>query len=124
MELYELIAIFHVFMIASDWSDLADLSFSREMASAAITDQVACSLCNDFYTDARTLQCQHSFCLECVRSRYLSDSRQCPNCSRETIPNSIDEVESLVPSINLNQQVGLLIRQGLVMTSSKLECQL
>ena len=41
-----------------------------EQSSAALKEldeQLICSVCLDQYTNPKTLQCHHSFCLKCIK---------------------------------------------------------
>ena len=38
-----------------------------EQSSAALKEQLTCSVCLDQYTNPKTLQCHHSFCLKCIK---------------------------------------------------------
>ncbi|KAM3922869.1 E3 ubiquitin/ISG15 ligase TRIM25-like [Leptodactylus fuscus] len=60
------------------------------MASAALKEELTCSICLNIYTDPVTLRCGHSFCQECIENvlkTQLASSRpcccSCPECRAE-----------------------------------------
>ena len=70
--------------------------------SAALKEQLTCSICLDVFTEPKTLQCLHSFCLPCLKkmaAKSPSDAPlRCPDCredirlppeaSLDTLPHS------------------------------------
>ncbi|KAM4692520.1 E3 ubiquitin/ISG15 ligase TRIM25-like [Rhinophrynus dorsalis] len=53
------------------------------MLSAALKDELNCSICNEIYTDPVTLPCGHSYCLVCITKTWdYQPEREssCPEC--------------------------------------------
>lgn len=81
----------------------------------SILDDLKCSICLDFYVDPRTLSCQHSFCLKCIkpvaRASPSGISRgtlylDCPQCRKtfsfenfEAIPKNV-LLTNLINTVN------------------------
>ena len=57
---------------------------ATEQALRKLEDYLTCSICSDFYTEPKLLQCFHVFCKQCLERLVLSDpqelSLQCPSC--------------------------------------------
>ena len=60
-----------------------------DQALKKLADQLECSICLDFFTDPKLLQCFHVFCKDCLEPLVLRDqhglSLRCPNCRRSTL---------------------------------------
>uniref|UniRef100_A0A8C5WIU5 Uncharacterized protein n=1 Tax=Leptobrachium leishanense TaxID=445787 RepID=A0A8C5WIU5_9ANUR len=53
------------------------------MASAALRDQLTCSICTDIYTDPVTLTCGHTYCRLCITRTWDNQEERessCPEC--------------------------------------------
>ncbi|XP_072000910.1 E3 ubiquitin-protein ligase TRIM39-like [Engystomops pustulosus] len=57
------------------------------MASAALGQELICSICLDFYTDPVTLRCGHNFCRVCIQQALNTQDGSgvysCPECRAE-----------------------------------------
>jgi len=73
-------------------------------------DVVTCSICQELYTDARTLTCEHCFCMKCLLSYQTSIViKPCPMCREETVP-AARELHRLPSNKAVNEMVGLIVR--------------
>lgn len=68
-----------------------------------------CAACDELLTDARKLQCGHSFCLQCLLDH---PSRRCLTCDGDTIPEDEDERKTLPLNQEVNKAVASYIRKG------------
>jgi len=50
-------------------------------------DQINCAICLDIYKNKRTLECEHSFCKNCI-CHWICSKSNCPLC-REPITNNL-----------------------------------
>ncbi|CAF1497665.1 unnamed protein product [Adineta ricciae] len=72
------------------------------MASAKIDDLLQCPICLEIFYDPKVLDCQHTFCANCLKVHVAASARMfstsnavdCPICRRRTnlINNSIDSL--------------------------------
>ncbi|XP_046327373.2 uncharacterized protein LOC124111662 [Haliotis rufescens] len=61
--------------------------------SAVIKENLTCTICQDIYTDPRSLPCQHAFCYECLNKHIIvtvkeKRSFKCPLCRKSTRPKN------------------------------------
>lgn len=74
------------------------------MASAALKEELTCSICLNIYTDPISLACGHSFCQKCMEKVLETQlvsasltSRSCPECRAE-----FQEIPSLQKNVSLH----------------------
>ena len=71
---------------------------------------VTCSICTDLFTDARTLSCQHCFCLSCLKDFQTTPViKPCPICRKDTVP-AVRELHRLPANRAVNEMVGLVVQ--------------
>ena len=68
---------------------------NKQMSS--LKDEVKCAVCYDFFFDACTLKCSHSFCQPCIEE-WLHKKHECPVCRSavESKPNRSNQLDNMV----------------------------
>ena len=79
---------------------------SSKVLETTLREQLlTCIICEDQYCDPRTLQCLHTFCLNCIKrwssNRGSGDNVQCPTCRQVTDLISIGGANCLPKSFVL-----------------------
>lgn len=78
-----------------------------------LKEMATCSVCLDLLTDARQLECKHTFCLNCLFNvQTTSTKKPCPLCRAETIP-ARGALRGLEPNGPLNDLSAMLYRKGI-----------
>lgn len=73
-------------------------------------DIITCSICQELFTDARTLSCKHCFCLACLQDFQTTIvNKPCPLCREETVPPA-RELHRLPVNRAVNDMVGLIMK--------------
>ncbi|XP_020915953.1 E3 ubiquitin-protein ligase TRIM71-like, partial [Exaiptasia diaphana] len=84
-------------------------------ASSSFTDdleaQLTCAICNDIFTDPRTLPCLHTFCFNCIKSWNETCQRdrkqlKCPTC-RAAVKVEGGDVSTLPSSFTFTSLIEL-----------------
>lgn len=88
------------------------------MESSEIKEKAACPICDDFFTDARILSCDHTFCSQCLSRR---QETTCYVCHGQTVPTSEQEIQQLTTNEHVNEMVGELIRKSKAFLSAKIK---
>eukprot|EP01095_Lingulamoeba_sp_RSL-Kostka_P000812 TRINITY_DN1108_c4_g1_i1.p1 TRINITY_DN1108_c4_g1~~TRINITY_DN1108_c4_g1_i1.p1 ORF type:complete len:426 (+),score=87.67 TRINITY_DN1108_c4_g1_i1:66-1343(+) len=87
---------------------------------SSIVNELHCSLCLEIFEEPRTLDCQHNFCLECLRllkNKYKQNYISCPICRTKTelfdmeieelpISNCINNIVTTLKEHNYNEDMG------------------
>ena len=92
-----------------------------------LKEHVTCSICLDTYTDPKTIDCLHTFCLECLKKHALTSQRQgfyrCPECQAHVGVPEGNRLDRLPSSFLHNSLLSLLaVRQS--GDGSELSCSL
>ncbi|XP_018423512.1 PREDICTED: E3 ubiquitin-protein ligase Midline-1-like [Nanorana parkeri] len=65
------------------------------MASAALGEELSCSICLNLYTEPVSLRCGHNFCRDCIGTALESQERSgvysCPECREEYVERPVLE---------------------------------
>ncbi|KAG7462641.1 hypothetical protein MATL_G00186870 [Megalops atlanticus] len=65
--------------------DPARVKGSAAQRGAALEEELSCPICYDFFHEAVSLSCQHSFCRACLEEAWRSrPERDCPVCRRKS----------------------------------------
>ena len=73
-------------------------------------DIITCSICQELFTDARSLTCKHCFCYQCLIEFQTTFTRKpCPLCREETVP-AARELRRLPVNKAVNDMVGLVMK--------------
>ncbi|XP_077994297.1 tripartite motif-containing protein 2-like [Glandiceps talaboti] len=79
-----------------------------------------CSICFERYRKAKTLPCQHSFCLTCLEETVKrSEKLQCPICRQEYQLPTSGGVEGLPNNMFLNELVEQFLQRDKMLEDSK-----
>ena len=65
-----------------------------------LDEQLICSVCLDQYTNPKTLQCHHSFCLKCIEN--LPQEHKVNTVHYHMIQNYIENTVSITSVFNNN----------------------
>ncbi|KAF2889563.1 hypothetical protein ILUMI_16610, partial [Ignelater luminosus] len=65
----------------------------------AMQSELHCGICHDYFVQAFTLSCSHSFCFDCI-SAWRANHTDCPVCRRKTV--------GMAPSRALDNMVAAL----------------
>jgi len=70
---------------------------SQNQRLSSLKDEVKCAICYDFFFNACTLQCSHSFCQPCIEE-WLHKKHECPVCRSavESKPNRSNQLDNMV----------------------------
>ncbi|XP_028519772.1 E3 ubiquitin-protein ligase Midline-1-like, partial [Exaiptasia diaphana] len=73
--------------------------------------QLTCAICNDIFTDPRTLPCLHTFCFKCIKSWNEACHKEmkrlrCPTC-RAVVKIEGDDISKLPSSFTYNSLLQL-----------------
>ncbi|KXJ19367.1 Tripartite motif-containing protein 2 [Exaiptasia diaphana] len=73
--------------------------------------QLTCAICNDIFTDPRTLPCLHTFCFKCIKSWNEACHKEmkrlrCPTC-RAVVKVEEDDISKLPSSFTYNSLLQL-----------------
>lgn len=76
---------------------------SKQMNS--LKDEVKCAVCYDYFFNACTLQCSHSFCQPCIEE-WLHKKHECPVCRAkvESRPNRSNQLDNMVQLVMDNTE--------------------
>ena len=73
-----------------------------------LKEHVTCSICLDTYTDPKTIDCLHTFCLECLKKHTLTSQKQgfyrCPECQANVgvvSPINVIKTINVITTINV-----------------------
>lgn len=88
---------------------------ANNLQMRGMEDTLTCGICCEMFTDARTLPCQHCFCMACLRDYQTTVViKPCPLCKEDCVP-AARELHRLPPNKVANDMVGLLIKhKGIV----------
>lgn len=81
-----------------DPTDDIDNSNASEKLEA-MQSELHCGICHDYFVQAFTLSCSHSFCFDCINA-WRASHTDCPVCRRETV--------GMAPSRALDNMVAAL----------------
>lgn len=82
----------------------------KNLQVQGMKEAVTCSICQELFTDARALTCNHCFCLRCLQNlQKTAYIMPCPMCRSETVP-AARELCRLLPNRAANDMVSLLFR--------------
>ena len=81
-----------------------------------LKEQVTCSICQDTFTDPKTITCLHTFCCECIKKHALISQRngkfRCPECQAEVdVPAEANRFDKLPTSFHHNSLLSVLAIQ-------------
>lgn len=70
---------------------------SQNQRLSSLKDEVKCAICYDYFFNACTLQCSHSFCQPCIEE-WLHKKHECPVCRSavESKPNRSNQLDNMV----------------------------
>ena len=72
---------------------------------------VTCRICSNFFSDARTLSCQHCFCLSClINFQTTPFIKPCPICKEDTVP-AVHELHRLPANRAVNDMVAVVVQR-------------
>ena len=81
-------AVFHLLQTMAFHLSHHPSPHSLEETLKIVQDQLTCGICLDTYSNAKVLQCFHTFCTKCLQSlecqRDQGCTVQCPNCCHNT----------------------------------------
>ena len=92
-----------------------------------IEEEITCSICEDLFTDPKTIPCLHTFCKQCIEKSIESNKKKasivcCPLC-RTPLPG--DDVSSVPTNLTINRLVkifGKLKEAGKCLAPKELKC--
>ena len=81
-----------------------------------LKEQVTCSICQDTFTDPKTITCLHTFCCDCIKKHALISQRngtfRCPECQAEVdVPAEANRFDKLPTSFHHNSLLSVLAIQ-------------
>ena len=81
-----------------------------------LKEQVTCSICQDTFTDPKTITCLHTFCCDCIKKQALISKRngtfRCPECQAEVdVPAEANRFDKLPTSFHHNSLLSVLAIQ-------------
>ena len=81
-----------------------------------LKEQVTCSICQDTFTDPKTITCLHTFCCDCIKKHALISKRngtfRCPECQAEVdVPAEANRFDKLPTSFHHNSLLSVLAIQ-------------
>ena len=84
--------------------------------SKNLKEQVTCSICQDTFTDPKTITCLHTFCCDCIKKHALTSKRngtfRCPECQAEVdVPAEANRFDKLPTSFHHNSLLSVLAIQ-------------
>lgn len=62
-------------------SNVADLSFNRDIENIIDADNFKCGICLQLFSDPTTLSCNHTFCRSCINN-WKNKNNTCPLCRK------------------------------------------
>jgi hypothetical protein len=69
--------------------------------SFSLMDDLKCSICLEFYKIPLTLNCQHSFCKQCLEPLVMQTIFSCPECRKSCFFESIEKIPKSIVLANL-----------------------
>ena len=81
-----------------------------------LKEQVTCSICQDTFTDPKTITLLHTFCCQCIKKHALISQRngkfRCPECQAEVdVPAEANRFDKLPTSFHHNSLLSVLAIQ-------------
>ena len=79
----------------------------------SLKEKIKCKICNQQITNPRTLQCDHSFCKECLEDKIIFSKNAvnkilCPVCKSDHLLQDGETVSDLKPKDHIIQVLKLL----------------